>query len=459
MNPSHNETQQSQPEITRRDGAFVRGAASGRQKGSTLLAAMCVTVVLGISLASYLTVCYRTLELSSRAARSGYSLTLAENGIEEALWALNNSNWSGWTIDGTTASRTISGFTFDNGVTGQILVSIESYDGSAGDRTITATGTLTTSDGTTSSRTLTASSKQAPLLVNAIAATTGNVSFSSGGTVDSYDSNLGTYASQTPGHSAIVASSATATTSATVQLTNAQIKGFVASTFASGPSVSSGARVYGPATPGTTKIDPDRVSTSPYQPVFTIKNVTGTGTVLSNPSAGSTTVIGSPSDTTPAIYYSSGLDLRSTTKIIVDGPVRLAVSGSFYIGLYGGSPSIEVTANGSLEVISKGDIAIYGNGINNLTQDPKRVAILSTNTLTAPDMNTSVPLYGVIYTPTGQFNLFGNSTVYGAVVAKKVVFSGTSPAVHYDTQLRDVVLTGVETPYSISNWREMTYAE
>ncbi|MEX2045464.1 MAG: hypothetical protein WD941_08940 [Opitutus sp.] len=429
------------------------------EKGSALLATLCITVVLGISLASYLTVCYRTLEMSSRALRSGHSVTLAENGMEEALWALNNNTWTGWTLNGTTASRTFTGFTFDNGVTGQISVTVLSYNGGAGVRTITATGTLTASNGTTSSRTLTSSSAQAPLLVNAIAGTTGNVSFSSGGTIDSYDSSLGTYASQTPGYSAIVASGATATTSATVQLTNAQIKGYVASTFSSGPSVSTGALVKGPTTPGTVKIDPDRISTSPYQPVFNIKSVTGTGTVLSNPVTDSTTTIGSPSDTSPAIYYSTGLNMIGTTKIIVNGPVRLAVTGAFYVGLYGGTPSIEVTANGSLEIVSNGDIAIYGGGINNLTNDPKRVAILSTNTLTAPDMNTTVPLYGVIYTPTGQFNLLGNSTVYGAVVAKKVVFSGTAPAVHYDTQLRNVVLSGIETPFAVSSWRESTYAE
>jgi hypothetical protein len=164
--------------------------------------------------------------------------------------------------------------------------------------------------------------------------------------------------------------------------------------------------------------------------------------------------LGSPSDTSPRIYYSTGLNLTSTTKIIIDGPVRLVVSGSFYIGLNGGSPSIGVSSNGTLEVFAAVDIAIYGNGMNNQTLDPSRMVVYGTNTLTVPDMNTTVPFYGAIYTPNGNFTVAGNSTIYGSIVAKKVSFSGSAPVVHYDVNLRNKVFTGVDTPYAISDWRE-----
>lgn len=432
-----------------------RGLNAGN-RGAALLAALCFAAVLTISLGSYMTLCYRELALSSRTMQGTRAVELAETGMEDALWALNKNDWSTWTITGTTATKTISGITFDGGVTGSISLRVTSYDGSAGTRTVTVTGTTTTASGEQVSRTLTSSSARAPLFLNAVAGTNGTVSFASGGTIDSYDSAVGTYASQTPGYSAVVASEASATSSATVTLTNAQIKGYVASRYAGGPSYSTSAKLLGPTTPVTTRIDTARVSSSPYQPVFTIKTITGSGSTLSNPVAGSTTTIGNASDTTPAIYYSTGLDLTSTTKIIVNGPVRLVVSGVFYVGLHGGTPSIEVASTGTLEVFAASDIAIYGNGINNLSRDPKRAIIYGTNTLTAPDMNTAVPFYGVIYTPSGQFNVVGDSTVYGAVVAKKVAFTGTTPAVHYDVNLRRVVFDGVDTPYAISDWRETT---
>ena len=88
---------------------------------------------------------------------------------------------------------------------------------------MTATGTTTLSDGTTTSRTLTSTSTQAPLFLNAVAGTTGTVKFLVAGVVDSYDSRTD-IAAGTVGYSAIVASGSTSTTSAIVQLTNAKSK-------------------------------------------------------------------------------------------------------------------------------------------------------------------------------------------------------------------------------------------
>jgi len=436
---------------------FARSFPRSRQRGSALLAALCFATVLSLALGSYITLCYRTLEMSSRTMQSARSVELAETGMEEALWALNNSDWSGWSFSGTTASKTLTGFAYDNGITGSVSLTVTNFDGSGGTRTVTVTGTTHTPNGADLSRTLTSTADRAPLFVNALAGTTSTVVFSSAGTVDSYDSSLGTYDSQTPTYSAIVASTAPATTSATVQLVNAQVKGYAASLYSGGPSYSTSATLVGPESPVATKIDAARISTSPYQPIFTISEPAGAGTTLSNPALDSITTIGTPGGSTPAIFRATGLDLRGTTKIVVDGPVQLVVSGNFFIGLYGGSPSIEITANGSLEVFAASDIAIYGGGINNLTEDPSRLAIFGTSTLTVPDMNTTTPYYGVIYTPYGTFTVAGNTTIFGAVVARKVSLTGAAPAIHYDLNLRQKAFNGIETPYAVSDWHETTH--
>jgi hypothetical protein len=431
-------------------------------RGAALLAALCFTTVLAIVLGSYLTVCQRTLELSSRSLRADVSVQLAELGMEDALLALNKGDWASWTITGSTVVKTTSGFAYGNGITGAVTMTISNYDGSSGSsRTLSVTGTSTSLAGA-SSRTLTATSTRAPLFVNAAAATTGLVKMTAAGTsslVDSYDSSVGLYTAQTPGYSAILSAGNTGTAAATVQLNNAQVKGYAA-TLSTGPSYSTSAKLVGPTTPGTTKIDPARISTSPYQPIFDIRTITGAGATLSNPANDTTTTIGTPGAAAASIYYTSGIDLRGTsTKIIVDGPVKLVVSGPFYVGLYaalGGTPNIEVTTNGTLEVFAGGDIAIYGGGIDNKTKAPERVAIYGTNTLTVPDMNTTIPFYGVIYTPTGDFKVASNNAVYGAIVARNVTFTGTAPVVHYDLNLRNQVFAGIDTPYAVSNWREST---
>ena len=137
--------------------------------------------------------------------------------------------------------------------------------------------------------------------------TDGVVKFSSGGTVDSYDSSRGDYPAQTPGYSAIVAGNA-------VTLTNAQIKGYVATNGGTLTYGSSGT-VTGPNTTTGVKIDPARVSSTPYQCDFDIAPPTGAGSLL--PSG--TATVGSPGDTTPRIYYGTNTRIYNGTTLTVDG--------------------------------------------------------------------------------------------------------------------------------------------
>src|SRR5207248_2399250 len=103
---------------------------------------------------------------------------------------------------------------------------------------------------------------------------------------------------QTPGYSAILASGSTSTSSATVQLTNAQVKGYATTLYASGPSYSSSATLKGPSTSGSTKIDTTRVGSSPYQPLFDENAPTGTSTVLPT----GTATIGTAGATSSTLY-------------------------------------------------------------------------------------------------------------------------------------------------------------
>src|SRR5471032_2145334 len=142
------------------------------ERGAALLAALCFTLVLVLVLASYISLCYRSLQMSSRNLNSGHSVELAETGMEEALWVMNNNDWTGWTLTGTTATKTLTGFSYDNGVTGSANLTIANYNSTTGTRAVTVTGVTRLSDGTSISRTLNSTSAQAPLFVNAIAATT-----------------------------------------------------------------------------------------------------------------------------------------------------------------------------------------------------------------------------------------------------------------------------------------------
>jgi hypothetical protein len=411
-----------------------------------LLAALCFAVVLTVALGSYITVCYRTLEMSSRSAQATQSLELAETGMEEVLWALNNEDWSTWTLSGPTATKALTGFSFSNSVTGRADLVVTNYDGTSGTRTLTVTGTTESGTGTTVRRTLTATSTKAPLFVNAVAATTGRVRFKAGGTVDSYDSALGEYAAQAPTYSAVVASGSTSTSSATVQLTNAQIKGYVA-TQGTGPSYSSSAKVIGPTTPATTRIDDNQLSTSPYQPTFDELPASGSSTLL--PSGNAT--VGTAGATAAEIYHTSDLSLNGNQTLTINGPVVINVSGQLSIA---NTAKIQIASTGSLEIHLAGDLTIGGNGIQNDTKQARNLAIIGTaaeNDSLA--MATNTPFYGVIYTPLASITISNSQAIYGSIVAKAVTFNA-SPAIHYDLSLRQAVFPGIDTPYAISDWRE-----
>ncbi len=64
------------------------------------LVALCFVAVLAISLASYIAVCSRAMQLSNRSFQASVSQQLAEAGIEEALRAFNQNNWDDWTSSG-----------------------------------------------------------------------------------------------------------------------------------------------------------------------------------------------------------------------------------------------------------------------------------------------------------------------------------------------------------------------
>lgn len=425
--------------------ALGRREPHRRDRGSALLAALCFATVLALALGSYITVCYRTLEMSSRTVQGTRSVELAETGMEEALWALNRNDWTGWTIASTTATKTLSGFSFDGGVTGSVSLRIANYDGTTGIRTVTATGTTRKPDGTTTSRTLTSSSAKAPLFVNAIAGTTGRVRFRVGGSVDSYDSSVGTYATQTPGFSAIISSGSTYTTAATVELTNAEVKGYVA-TLGTGPSYGTSGKLIGPTTPSTTRIDSSRIISSPYQPRFEEVIPTGAGTSLPSGSA----TIGNVGSTSPRLYYASSVNLNGSQELTVNGPVVLVVSGDFAIWE---SARIRITSTGSLRIHVGGNLAICGYGIQNDTKLPKKLSIISSSTNDTYVMATDTPFHGVVYTPNSHFAVVNSQTIYGAIVARAVTFY-SSPVFHYDLALRKEVFDGLETPFAVTNWRE-----
>jgi hypothetical protein len=334
----------------------------------------------------------------------------------------------------------------------------------------------------------------ASLFPNALAATT-LVTFASTGTVNSYNSPLGTYNQTTApfsasspniGSSAVVAGGNTGGNA--VALTNVRVNGYLAAPSASTSpyaprytNSTSGIVTSTPApTTPATKIDLTRISRSPYIPQFDIQNVTGGGNLPAAAGGGTyldtgTNTLGTAGATTPSIYnidgtYNgtslySGLYLDIATNILnIDGPVILNVSGPLYI--YSGK--INITTRGSLEVYFTGQLYVGSSattGIQNATLDPKKCLLVGTSTGNSSGSHyywangaAATPFYGLIYMPNAYVSTWTNVVIRGAISAKNIGYPQAGCFLNYDTSLRTAGAIGtfIDAPYKLTEWRELT---
>src|ERR1700690_150779 len=117
--------------------------ARKNRRGAFTMIALCFPPVMVITLAGYLALSNQSMQHSERTLQLGRARHLAETGLEEALWSLNNATWTNatWTVAGANKSCTISGYALDEGATGQVAITILNYAGNT--PTINSVATVT----------------------------------------------------------------------------------------------------------------------------------------------------------------------------------------------------------------------------------------------------------------------------------------------------------------------------
>lgn len=343
----------------------------------------------------------------------------------------------------------------------------------SGGPVIYAESTVSFTDGSSSVTQYRAALGRSPLFPNALAATT-TLDIGSGTTtsVFSYESTTDSGAA-TEGYAAVLAAG-TASASGTTGLlslsgSSTTIKGYLAAPAASTgytPRVSYAANAsllppsgsaVSPA-PTAINVDLTRISGSPYIPQFDIQSVPAYTTLsaISGP-----VTLGTAGGTTPQVLTRAGnlsLDTSGYTLTIV-GPVVIDVQGNLRIT---GDPSakIVIAETGSLRLHVSGRLRIdsSGGGIENQTLDPKKCIILSTDNDNDQNFSTTQAFHGVIYMPNEDLLIDATTaTIYGAVSARAISVTGNLN-LRYDTSLRGADLGGVDRPWAVNEWRELTGA-
>ena len=333
-------------------------------------------------------------------------------------------------------------------------------------------GTVTTDDDIANRTQLRAPIAPAPLFPNAAGAT-GDLTITTGtGTVDSYDSSLGTYGGSNLTDSAVLAAKGTLAINGTTA-----VKGYLAASSLPA-NISTGTTVQDLDGPVSPNLASDRLSRSPYVPQFDTLPLGGLtsafanndfpkGLVIPVPSGtGNSVNLGTPGATTPSrYYYNDTLKIGSShamSRLNINGPVILYVKGFLQIESGG---IIEIMENGSAEIHTGGHARILGSGILNRTQNPQKLILLTDSSLSADTYvanATNPDFYGVIYAPnitaTVGLEIRTGVNLYGAVSAKEVTFSSEAE-LHYDTSLRYATFSGVDQPYAVTEWRELPVTE
>lgn len=453
--------------------------ANRADRGSLLVVAMLLTIAIGISLVSYLNLGKTNLVVSNRAFYANAAINLAESGLEQAMWSINQAieenpaAWSGWSADASNAWRDFTGFAFDANSSGHVRVYVRNYSLAVAP-IIVARATIEPTSGAPIEKWIRVSLSKRSLFANGLVARD-TLEFSGGNaSVDSYDSRLGVYnaplgggatnryARGSAGSGSVMANS--------FDLSNSDIWGYVSigTPDYSGLSVGPNGRITGDYTAAAGTIDYSRVTTdfttnfedtvAPTTSGYTLGAIGGATSLprlLDIPAADGTYYYDVPSISLsgPA---SRILSIVAGTNVVL----RVTAASGTAVSV-SGNASIRVLSGASLKLYAGANISIAGNGIAN-SNDPESFQFWSTKTAgSAGTQSIAISgngqLSAVVYAPNAAVSMNGggsSGSVYGAVVAQSIRITGGSEF-HYDEAL-SAMTDG--NPFGIASWTELTAA-
>jgi len=261
--------------------------------------------------------------------------------------------------------------------------------------------------------------------------------------IDSYNSTLGTYASQVSGG-------------------KARSNGAVGSN--GNITAGSGTKVWGNATPGpghTVSLHEATVSGSTTAatsqvvfpplsvPSYTAKGALSATSNKTIPAGNWTYTNISVSEnktltiTGPANVVISNLTMVSNSNISINdagGPVTLTIIDN-----------VKLDSNSNIIPVSKNPANLRINMLSDNVADPEVVVALDTVSISS---NSTV--YGVIYAPEARIRIDSAFTLYGAIMARDLSFDSNCKF-HFDENLLSAMSSGATT-YEVLAWREISHS-
>lgn len=468
-----------------------------------------LSLVLGLALAvlvgSYLTLALNTLQQSTRTFHYNTAFNLAEAGVEEALWALNNNpgtgNWtalSGWsaTGDDDRAYHGTASSIADGSAKGYFNIFVQNAEEKGGTPIINAEGVVITAYGGLVRKQIRVSARKTSLFMPPFTAIT-NLDLN-GGEIDSYRMADGDYTTAPRRYETTVASP-------TVKIGNidigspADIYGYVtvgigtdnAGAFIGGvkgsiTGSSTAAGQDGVISSGGNLIDTNRVAFDFIQEFPMPAEPTGVfSDAVPAADANGMIILGDPTGTTTKRYQFTNYSVPNGTTLLVVGPVEIKVLGEMKMSgqaaftvLTGTFKTPDTTKgktvtpgttytskNATATVYAYGNLAISGNGAMtggtipgaNISTDPTKLQIFGMAPATQSfDIGGNGNLAAAVYAPHAnmKFNGGGSSGYFaGATVSNTITVNGNGYRVRFPEEMANL---STSSTYQISRWVEVT---
>ena len=454
------------------------------KRGSVLIVTLLLSAMIAIFITSYLQLSINALKFSNRSFYSNSAMNLVDTGLEQALWSINNNNWTGagfaarsghpGQYQGTFPSATTY-YDLSRGVEGQIKVWA---DTSGSIPEVVAEAIVTLPGGGQIIKESEMYLQHRSYFDNGMVAKNSITFKGNNAMVDSWNSDPnGTvvpYSSSVAHDLGQVGSLDVQVNS--IDVSNANIYGYAAVGGSSSSDISVGPQgMVGPyGTPNGT-IDPSRVTydfTTNFPDVsaptysslsqsYTISAITGSTTL---PRAGD-----NPSSDgkyyyfTPSISLSGNTDtlsIAANSKVVV---VTTNTTGTT-VSATGNQSGITIDTTSALTIYTAGNVNVSGNGILNggasTANQPADFQLYGTRSASTAqggsnEQSVSITgngyLSGVVYVPNGNVTITGNGDVLGSVVGNSISLTGNANF-HYDESLKN---NNSSNLWSLSKWHEL----
>ncbi|MFC2166559.1 hypothetical protein ACFLQZ_01180 [Acidobacteriota bacterium] len=392
------------------------------EKGTVLAIALLLTIGMLILSMPFLTKLSGHYRVSENSYRSFAAMNLAEAGLERAIWELNYGDISSWDGDDLLRTFSIPSVQAPGGsIIGDILITVATP---AGDNPIVeSTGQIDVSDNVHLSKTARAVLKKHG----------GDALF-----------NVGVFAEESLTLAA-----------------NLNIEG----------DVGVNGTHPGALTIGTNSVVSGDAYCGPGGDPFVAINLNGSAQVLGQQSAaaeiknfpsvplpegmdyrGELNAQGNLVEITESGEYTSFV-LETGAVAEITGDVTLYISGIFSLG---SNTELRIAEGGHLTLVLSGSLYLDSNcAVNNSLEDPTRLVILGTDSLTGTiHFESNTPFYGAVYLPQADLVFSSNIDFHGSAIGKSMVLN-SNVDLSYAQELQDIEgLPAWDSLFIVKSWQE-----